>query len=112
MRPSAHKLLLALCCALPAAAQTTFTIQMPIRQAELGRSSMGLNSFGAHIGNHGIDGHPGWDVEYRIGASVYAAAEGVVQSVTTPADGSRTIQIQHNQRFRTDYAGLSDVDPA
>ena len=104
--------LLAIAWALPAAAQTTFTIRMPIREADIGGSSMGLNSFGAHIGNHGIDGHPGWDVEYRIGASVYAAADGVVQSVSMTSDGRSTVQIQHNQRFRTNYVGLGELDPA
>ena len=74
---------------------------------------MGLNSFGAHIGNHGIDGHPGWDIEYRIGASAYAAAGGVVQSVAVdPQSGRSTVQIQHNSRFRTDYTNLEEVDAA
>jgi uncharacterized protein (TIGR03437 family) len=85
---------------------------MPIRPADIGGSSMGLNPFGAHIGNHGIDGHPGWDIEYRIGASVYAAADGVVQSVATTSDGAKTVQIQHSTRFRTDYVGLGEVDAA
>lgn len=98
---------MAIACALPAAAQLSFTMRMPIREADIGGNAMGLNSFGAHIGNHGIDGHPGWDVEYAIGASVYAAAGGVVQSV---APG--TVQIQHNQRFRTDYVGLAELDLA
>jgi uncharacterized protein (TIGR03437 family) len=112
-RGCAARVLLAIACALPAAAQRTFTIQMPIREADIGGSSMGLNSFGAHIGNHGIDGHPGWDIEYVIGASVYAAADGVVQSVTVDTDSGRGgVQIQHSQRFRTDYVGLAELDPA
>lgn len=106
------RFLLAIACVLSAAAQTTFTIQMPIREADIGGSSMGLNSFGAHIGNHGIDGHPGWDIEYRMGASVYAAADGMVQSVSRLSDGPSTVQIQHNQRFRTNYVGLGELDPA
>ncbi len=103
---------LAIACTFPVAAQNSFTIQMPIREADIGGSSMGLNSFGAHIGNHGIDGHPGWDVEYRIGASVYTAADGVVQSASTDNDGRSAVQVQHNQRFRTNYVGLAELDPA
>lgn len=103
----ATRFLPAIACALPAAAQLTFTIGTPIREADIGGNAMGLNSFGAHIGNHGIDGHPGWDIEYRIGASAYAAADGVVQSVAPDA-----VQIQHNQRFRTDDVGLAELDPA
>jgi uncharacterized protein (TIGR03437 family) len=104
-------LLLAIACAAPLGAQSSFTIQMPIRKADIGGNT-GLNPFGVHIGNHGVDGHPGWDIEYQIGASVYAAADGIVQSVTTNSDGSGTVQIQHGQRFRTDYVGFAELDSA
>ena len=45
--------------------------------------------FGYHGADHAEDGHPGWDIEYRIGGIVRAAAAGTVQSVVpdpfTPA---------------------------
>jgi len=96
-------------------AQETFTIQMPIRVADIGDHFV-LNSFGSHIGNHALDGHPGWDVEYRIGATVLAAAGGVVQSLfADPQEGATTVQIQHShgrQTFRTVYTNIREVDPA
>jgi uncharacterized protein (TIGR03437 family) len=99
----------------PGRAQETFTVQLPIRLSDAG-SNFSLNPFGAHIGNHALDGHPGWDVEYRPGASALAAADGMVQSVfPDPQSGTRTVQIQHrhyNQVFRTVYTNLTEVDPA
>jgi uncharacterized protein (TIGR03437 family) len=105
--------ILALGWLCPAAGQNTFTLQMPIRPADLGANAFGLNPFGTHIGNHGIDGHPGWDIEYRIGASAYVAADGVVQSVSVESQSGRsTVQVQHGPRFRTDYTNLVEVDAA
>lgn len=46
-----------------------------------------------HIGDHGIDGHPGWDVEFRVGATIVAAADGIVQSVL-PSEGGAAFGIQ------------------
>lgn len=93
-------------------AQESFTIQMPIRLADAG-DHFRLNSFGAHIGNHALDGHPGWDVEYRTGASALAAADGVVQSILADRQsGTNTLQIEHRQNgraFRTIYTNLRDL---
>lgn len=104
--------LIVLALAAPLAAQNAFTIRMPVRDGDTANTTMGLNSFGAHIGNHGIDGHPGWDVEYRLGASVLAAADGVVQRVAPDDTGRYTVQIMHGQRFRTNYTNLAELDPA
>lgn len=106
---------LAVILSLPVQAQDTFTVQMPIRLSDVG-THFGLNPFGAHIGNHALDGHPGWDIEYRIGSEALAAAAGVVQSVYVDRQsGAKTIQLEHrhnNQTLRTVYTNLRDVDPA
>jgi hypothetical protein len=88
---------------------------MPIRAADRANSAFGLNSFGIHIGDHGIDGHPGWDIEYAVGANVVAAADGTVQSVL-PSEGGQAfgIQITHavggRAAYRTVY-GVRTVAP-
>jgi hypothetical protein len=74
-----------------------------------------VNPFGIHIGDHGIDGHPGWDIEYAIGASVLAAADGTVQSVLSSEGGQAFgIQITHavggREAYRTIY-GVRTVAP-
>ena len=70
---------------------------MPIDAGDLANTAFGLAPFGYHGADHAEDGHPGWDVEYRIGGIVRAAAAGTVQSVFpdpfTP--GRFTVQIEH-----------------
>ena len=96
-----------------------FSIDLPIAAEDLARESFGLNPFGIHFGGtssggHGLDGHPGWDVEYRIGGVVRAAADGVVQSrfADSLAPDRVTVQIQHQRPagvFRTVYTNLVNV---
>lgn len=101
----------------PAPAPTTpaFVISLPIRAADRATNAFGLNPFGIHIGDHGIDGHPGWDIEYRPGTSVLAAAAGTIQSVL-PSEGGQSfgIQIAHTvggrQAYRTIY-GVGTLAP-
>jgi peptidase M23-like protein len=88
----------------------TFTVALPIRPAERANNAFGLNPFGIHIGDHGIDGHPGWDIEYAAGASVLAAADGTVQSVL-PSEGGQAfgIQITHTVGGRAAYRTIYGV---
>jgi hypothetical protein len=53
-------------------ATTTFSVSLPIRPGEQANSAFGLVPFGVHIGDHGVDGHPGFDFEFTPGASIYA----------------------------------------
>lgn len=87
---------------------TPFTIGLPVRPGDVAYNAYGLVPFGVHIGDHGSDGHPGWDFEYAPGASVYAAAAGVVQSVMPSGNGTGFgIQITHDvagtKGYRTIY---------
>lgn len=91
----------------------TFTISLPIRAADRASNAFGVNSFGIHIGDHGIDGHPGWDIEYLPGTNVLAAADGVIQSVL-PSEGGQAvgIQISHDVNGRQAYRTIYGVRTA
>ncbi|MBI4546272.1 MAG: M23 family metallopeptidase, partial [Gemmatimonadetes bacterium] len=112
------------CAAEPIAPETSgetpgpgaerFTIVLPIQLADTGQAMYGLWPFGVHGGGHASDGHPGWDIEFRVGRKVRAAAAGVVQSVLAePETPDRvTIQIQHSvggKAYRTVYTNLVSV---
>jgi hypothetical protein len=93
-------------------APSSFIISLPLRAQDYANSAFGIIPFGAHIGDHGIDGHPGWDIEYALGTSVLAAADGVVQSVLPGSLGTEwSIQITHRvggrDAFRTIYGVAS-----
>lgn len=64
--------------------------------------------FGCHLGDHGVDGHPGWDFEYRPGAPVRCAGEGTVQIVTgdSHTTGRFVVQVLHGSQLRTVYTNV------
>ena len=105
----------------PAPSPAPFTVVLPVSAPDTDNVAFGLNPFGIHFGGtspggHGLDGHPGWDVEFRIGASVLAAADGTVQSVFADSfsAGRATIQIQHQVgggNYRTVYTNIEMVAP-
>ncbi len=85
---------------------------MPIDAADLATTAFGLAPFGYHGADHAEDGHPGWDVEYRIGGIVRAAAAGTVQSVFADA-GRFTVHLEHivgTHHYRTVYTNLANVN--
>lgn len=89
---------------------------MPIADADVATSAYGIWPFGTHSGGHAFDGHPGWDVEFRPGASALVAADGVVQMVfaDTNAPDRFTVQIEHEgggKRYRTVYTNVQVVAP-
>ena len=95
----------------PVDSQTSFSINMPLELSDIASSAFGLIPFGVHVGDHAVDGHPGWDIEYQIGASVRAAADGIVQSIFADAQvpDKTTVQISHtfnNQNYRTVYTNI------
>ena len=97
-------------------ASTTFAVDLPIAAGDQGNSAYGLWPFGVHGGGHASDGHPGWDVEYRPGASVRAAADGLVLNAMQEPSGSRfTVRINHSVggrvEYATDYTNLSSLAP-
>lgn len=102
---------------LPTTVPGVLAIAMPIDTADMATTAFGLAPFGYHDAAHAADGHTGWDVEYRIGGTVRAAAAGVVLSVSPdPSAGGRSIvQIGHvvgAHHYRTVYTNLADVREA
>jgi hypothetical protein len=106
---------------LPTTVPGVLVIDMPIDAADLATTAFGLAPFGYHGADHAEDGHPGWDVEYRVGGIVRAAAAGTVQSVFPDplSPGRFTVQLEHvvaSHHYRTVYTNLAnlnaDVAPA
>ncbi len=91
---------------------------MPLLASDAGSAfSLRIWPFGVHGGDaqkggHLYDGgHPGWDIEYKAGASVRAPADGTIQSVLSDShtSGRTTIQIQHgtgSKNYRTNYTNI------
>jgi hypothetical protein len=101
--------------ALPTAVAGVLTLGLPIDSADLANTAFGLAPFGYHGADHADDGHPGWDIEYRLGGIVRAAAAGTVQSVFPDAftPGRFTVQLEHvvgTHHYRTVYTNLANVN--
>jgi hypothetical protein len=99
---------------LPTSVPGVLAVAMPIDTGDPANVAFGLAPFGYHDAFHAEDGHTGWDIEYRIGGIVRAAAAGTVLSVSAdPAVGGRSIvQIEHlvgTHYYRTIYTNLADV---
>ncbi len=94
----------------------SFVIEMPVRSEDTSNVFLGIWPFAVHGGSgpggHLYDGgHPGWDVEFKAGTSVRAAADGTIQSVSTDSSGKKTIQIQHTvggKSYRTNYTNIEN----
>ena len=87
---------------------------MPIDGADVATSAFGMLPFGYHGGGHTESGHAGWDIEYRLGSPVRAAAAGTVLSVEPDPDtpGRFIVVIEHvvgTHFYRTHYSNLVDV---
>lgn len=102
-------------CSLVTATQTAdraFSLGLPVAAGETANGVFGVWPFGVHGSVHSNDGgHPGWDLEFVAGAHVRAAADGIVQSVTTDADDPTkvTVQVSHahgRDVYRTVYTNI------
>ena len=98
-------------------AQGVFLLGIQVAQqgfAPFQFGAFGLLPFGYHGADHAGAGHSGWDIEYRVGAQVRAAADGVVQSIEPDIIvlGRSRVTIEHAlgaHIYRTVYANLSSV---
>ena len=105
------------CEAAPTAAfepcETTFCVALPVDANDTAFAALGIWPFGVHGSSHALDGHPGWDIEFRIGSSALAADAGTVQSLFVDAAGGvTTAQVSHTWRgkqYRTVYTNLNAV---
>jgi len=102
---------------LPTTVPGVLAISMPIDPGDAATTAFGIAPFGYHAADHAADGHPGWDIEYRPGGIVRAAAAGTIQSVLddplTP--GRFTVQIEHvvgTHFYRTIYTNLATLTSA
>ena len=99
---------------VPPAPGTVLSIAMPIDGADIATNAFGLLPFGYHGADHAGPGHSGWDIEYRLGAPVRAAAAGVVQSIEPDLIvlGRIRVTIEHAlgaHIYRTVYANLASI---
>lgn len=101
---------------LPTTVPGVLNLVMPIEPGDLANTAFGLAPFGYHGADHAEDGHSGWDIEYRLGGTVRAAAAGTVQGVFADSSqpGRSTVQIEHvvgTHFYRTVYTNLALVSP-
>ena len=102
---------------LPTTVPGVLAVAMPIEPGDAVNDAFGIAPFGYHGADHAADGHAGWDIEYRPGGIVRAAAAGTVQSVVPDpsAVGRFTVQIEHivgTHHYRTVYTNLASVNAA
>jgi hypothetical protein len=97
-----------------AASSLPFVIDLPIAAGDGATLAYGIWPYGVHGGGHAVDGHGGFDIEYRTGASVLAATDGLVDSVTPDAHdpSRRVVRLKHVRdrgTYLTDYSDLIAV---
>jgi hypothetical protein len=97
---------------LPTTVPGVLTLSMPIDPGDSSNAAFGIAPFGYHGPVHAEDGHPGWDIEYRAGASARAAAAGTIESIVVDPSGRLTVQVGHvvgTHFYRTTYTNLLAV---
>ena len=99
---------------LPTTVPGVLSVAMPIDSGDAANTAFGLIPFGYHGGGHTEDGHAGWDIEYRIGAPVRAAAAGTVSSLEPDqiSLGRTSVVLEHvvgTHFYRTHYTNLVNV---
>jgi hypothetical protein len=100
---------------LPTPVPGVLALGMPIDAIDVANTAFGMLPFGYHGGGHTENGHAGWDIEYRIGALVRAAAAGTVISVDDDPNtvGRMVVILEHvvgEHFYRTHYGNLSTVN--
>jgi Peptidase family M23 len=103
---------------LPTNVPGVLALSLPIDAADVANTGFGGLPFGYHGADHALDGHAGWDIEYRIGGVVRAAAAGTIASVVPQATGRSVVTLEHvvgAHHYRTIYTNLitvsSDIVP-
>ncbi|HEX6164255.1 MAG TPA: M23 family metallopeptidase [Vicinamibacterales bacterium] len=98
---------------LPTTVPGVLAVSLPIAAGDFVNTAFGMTPYGYHGGEHAPDGHAGWDIEYRVGGFVRAAAAGTVDEVfSDPITGRFTVQIEHlvgEHYYRTIYTNLATV---
>lgn len=99
---------------LPTAVPGILSIAWPAAPADVVTIAFGMKPFGYQGRDHAAAGHAGWDIEYRAGGLVRAAAAGTVLSITTdPISFTRSVvTLEHlvgAHYYRTIYTSLATV---
>jgi hypothetical protein len=99
---------------LPTTVPGVLRLALPGNASEMGPTGFGLTPFGYHGDQHAEDGHAGWDFGFSFGATVRAAAAGVVEAVLPDAGNPArtTVWIEHvvgTHYYRTIYTNLETV---
>ena len=94
-----------------------FKLEMPVRMQDIAQGAYGIVPFGVHGGSHAADGNPGFDIEFKYGSYVYAAADGVVLSVAPDMHNAdaMTVQLKHRgdgTDYITTYSNVVDMAPS
>jgi hypothetical protein len=100
---------------LPTTVPGVLAVALPLDQADAANTVFGIRPFGYHGAEHAADGHTGWDIEYRIGGIVRAAAPGRIENVIENAQvpGRFAVQVEHvvgTHHYRTTYTNLAGVN--
>lgn len=101
----------------PTSARAFSIEQLPVGPGDTATMAYGIWPFGVHGSSHALDGHPGFDIEYRLDAPVHAVTDGVVAKIFPDAhDPSRsTVELRHDRdrgSYLTDYTNLVSVPAA
>ncbi len=100
---------------LPTTVPGVLALALPVEPGDAASIVFGIAPFGYHGPEHAADGHPGWDIEYRIGGIVRAAAAGIVENVVPDSvtAGRFTVHLEHivgAHHYRTTYTNLASVN--
>jgi hypothetical protein len=102
---------------LPTTVPGVLRIALPVDAADAASIAFSIKPFGYHGRDHALDGHAGWDIEYRAGGLVRAAAAGTVLSITTdPIAFTRSVvtleHVVESHFYRTIYTNIAAVNEA
>jgi hypothetical protein len=93
-------------------------MSLPIAVGDSASLAYTIWPFGVHGGGHALDGHPGFDFEYRLGSSVYAPVDATVSNripdSNSPAD-RESVQLRYPgspMDYFIDITNLMNVPPS
>jgi hypothetical protein len=97
---------------LPTNVPGVLAVSLPIDSSDVINTGFGVLPFGYHGADHALDSHAGWDIEYRPGGVVRAAAAGTIASVEPQTTGRTVVTLEHlvgEHHYRTIYTGLMNL---
>ncbi|MDK2123009.1 M23 family metallopeptidase [Parachitinimonas caeni] len=109
------KLALPVLMILTAGSSLAMELQLPLDPADAAFNFLGVAGFGYHVAEHRLDGHPGLDFEFTVGAKVRAGHAGTLNAFTDSHDPTKmTVQIDftdEGKSWRNVYTNISGLEP-